>query len=134
MAQNSLISENKIFKKISIQCKYVKVVKFENIVFLKLKLRFLAQQKTRNGVFRPPPGPWLTPLGIQIDLRVSADAVDVRNGLQQSARPQAVVDKKTEYVLLKKRSEILIPLKMIFSYKKMYLCINKRSQEHILEK
>ena len=90
--------------------KNLKVVKFEIIVFLKLKLRFLAQQKTRNGVFRPPPGPWLAPLGIQIDLRVSADAVDVRNGLQQSARPQAVVDKKTEYVLLKKRSEILLPL------------------------
>ena len=88
----------------------LKVVKFENIVFFKLKLRFLAQQKTRNGVFMPPPGPWLAPLGIQIDLRVSADAMDVRNGLQQSARPQAVVDKKTEYVLLKKRSEILVPL------------------------
>ena len=74
------------------------------------ELRFLAQQKTRNGVFRPPPGPWIAPLGIQIDLRVCADAMDVRNGLQQSARPQAVVDKKTEYVLLKKRSEILVPL------------------------
>ena len=52
-------------------------------------------------------------MGIQIDPRVSADAVDVRNGLHQSARPQAVVDKKTEYVLLKKRSKILVPLTII---------------------
>ena len=80
------------------------------LFFLKLKLRFLAQQKTRNGVFRPPPGPWLALLGIQIDPRVSADAVDERNGLHQSARPQADVDKKTEFSLLKKRSEILVPL------------------------
>ena len=80
------------------------------LFFLKLKLRFLAQQKTRNGVFRPPPGSWIAPLGIQIDPRVSADAVDVRNGLHQSARPQADVDKKTEFSLLKKRSEILVPL------------------------
>ena len=88
----------------------VKVVKIENIVFLKHKLRFLAQQKTRNGVFRPPPGPQLALLGIQIDPRVSADAVDESNGLHQSARPQADVDKKTEFSLLKNRSEILVPL------------------------
>ena len=69
----------------------VKVVKFENIVFLKLKLRFLAQQKTRNGVFRPPPGSWQAPLGNQIDPRVSADAVNVRNDQQQCPRPQAVL-------------------------------------------
>ena len=61
-------------------------------------------------MFRPPPGSWIAPLGIQIDPRVSADAVDVRNGLHQSARPQADVDKKTEFSLLKKRSEILVPL------------------------
>jgi len=88
----------------------VKVVKFENIVFFKLKLRFLAQQKTRNGVFRPPPGSWLAPLGIQMDPRSSADAVNKRNGLHQCARPQAIVDKKTEFSLLKKRSQILAPL------------------------
>ena len=82
------------------------------LFFLKLKLRFLAQQKTRNGVFRPPPGSWLPPLGIQIDPRASADAVDERNGLHQSARPQADVDKKTEFSLLKKRSEILVPLRI----------------------
>ena len=35
----------------------------------------------------------------QIDLRVILDAMDVRNNLQQSRRPQAVVDKKTKYVL-----------------------------------
>ena len=51
-----------------------------------------------------------SPLGIQIDPRVSADAVEERNGLHQSARPQADVDKKTEFSLLKKRSEILVPL------------------------
>ena len=84
------------------------------LFFLKLKLRFLAQQKTRNGVFRPPPGSWIAPLGIQIDPRVSADAVDVRNGLHQSARPQADVDKKTEFSLLKKRSEILVPLAALY--------------------
>ena len=61
-------------------------------------------------MFRPPPGSWIAPLGIQIDPRVSADAVDVRNGLHQSARPQADVDKKTEFSLLKKHSEILVPL------------------------
>ena len=59
-------------------------------------------------MFRPPPGSWQAPLGNQIDPRVSADAVDVRNGLHQSARPQADVDKKTEFSLLKKRSEILV--------------------------
>ena len=35
----------------------------------------------------------------QIDLRVSSYAVDVRNDHQQSPHPQAVVDKKTKYVL-----------------------------------
>ena len=44
----------------------VKVLKFENIVFLKLKLRFLAQQKTRNGVLRPPPGSWLAPWAFKL--------------------------------------------------------------------
>lgn len=38
------------------------------------------------------------PLAVQIDLRVSADTVDVRNDFQQSPHPQTVVDKKTEYV------------------------------------
>ena len=65
----------------------LKAVKFENVVFLKLKLRFLAHQKTRNGVFRPPPGLWQAPLGNQIDPRVSADAVNVRNDQQQCPRP-----------------------------------------------
>jgi hypothetical protein len=51
-----------------------------------------------------------SPLGIQIDPRVSADAVEERNGPHQSACPQADVDKKTEFSLLKKRSEILVPL------------------------
>ena len=64
-------------------------------------------------MFRPPPGSWIAPLGIQIDPRFSADAVDVRNGLHQSARPQADVDKKTEFSLLKKRSEILVPLQIM---------------------
>ena len=36
--------------------------------------------------------------------------MDVINGLQQSPRPQSVVGKKTEYVLLKKHPEILVPL------------------------
>jgi len=83
---------------------------WEHCFFLKLKLRFLAQQKTRNGVFRPPPGSWLAPLGIQMDPRSSADAVNKRNGLHQCAHPQAIVDKKTEFSLLKKRSQILAPL------------------------
>ena len=101
----------------------VQSIQFENIVFLKLKLRFLAQQKTRNGVFRPPPGSWIAPLGIQIDPRVSADAVDERNGLHQSARPQADVDKKTEFSLLKKRSEILVPLLISKKYLNLTLFI-----------
>ena len=37
----------------------------------------------------PPTGSWLAPLSFQIDLRLSADPVDVRNGLQQKPRPQA---------------------------------------------
>ena len=45
-----------------------------------------------------------------MDPRSSADAVDKRNGLHQCARRQAEVDKKTEFSLLKKRSEILAPL------------------------
>ena len=61
-----------------------------------------------------------SPLGIQIDPRVSADAVEVRNGLHQSARPQADVDKKTEFSLLKKRSEILVPLLPVAPEPRMY--------------
>ena len=99
------------------------------LFFLKLKLRFLAQQKTRNGVFRPPQGSWIAPLGIQIDLRVSADAMDVINDLQRSARPQAVVDKKTEYVLLKKRSEILVPLLFRFSKDLFFLLYSLKIQD-----
>ena len=91
------------------------------LFFLKLKLRFLAQQKTRNGVFRLPPGSWIAPLGIQIDPRFSADAVDMRNCLHQIARPQADVDKKTEFSLLKKRSEILVPLNV--TNKSCYTCL-----------
>ena len=79
-------------------------------VLLKLKLCFHAKEKTRNRVFRPAQGPWLAPLDIQSDLRVSVDTMDVINGLKQSACPQAAVDKKPEYLLLKRLSEILLPL------------------------
>ena len=51
------------YAEISITSRYVKEVKFENIVFLKHKLRFLAQQKARNGLFKPTPGSWFSPPG-----------------------------------------------------------------------
>ena len=57
-----------------------------------------------------------SPLGIQIDPRGSADAVEERNGLHQSARSQADMDKKTEFSLLKKRSEILVPLNHLLNW------------------
>ena len=51
----------------------------------------ILKKKARNGVFMPPPGSWQAPLGNQIDPRVSADAVNVRNDQQQCPRPQAVL-------------------------------------------
>ena len=50
-----------------------------------------------------------------MDPRASADAMDERNGLHQCACPQADVDKKMEFSLLKKRSEILAPLKQLIT-------------------
>ena len=57
-------------------------------------------------VSTPPPGSWLAPWTSQIDLMVSADAVEVRNDLQGGPHPKAIENKKTEYVL----SEILVPV------------------------
>ena len=57
-------------------------------------------------VSTPPPGLWLAPWTSQIDLMVSADAVEVRNDLQGGPHPKAIENKKTEYVL----SEILVPV------------------------
>ena len=54
-----------------------------------------------------PPGLWLAPWTSQIDLMVSADAVEVRNDLQGGPHPKAIENKKTEYVL----SEILVPVR-----------------------
>ena len=48
-----------------------------------------------------PPGLWLAPWTSQIDLMVSADAVEVRNDLQDGPHPKAIENKKTEYVLQK---------------------------------
>ena len=58
-------------------------------------------------VSTPPPGSWLAPWTSQIDLMVSADAVEVRNDLQGGPHPKAIENKKTEYVL----SEILVPVR-----------------------
>ena len=60
-------------------------------------------------VSTPPPGSWLAPWTSQIDLMVSADAVEVRNDLQGGPHPKAIENKKTEYVL----SEILVPVKSL---------------------
>ena len=70
-------------------------------------------------VSTPPPGSWLAPWTSQIDLMVSADAVEVRNDLQDGPHPKAIENKKTEYVL----SEILVPVMPIFKLKsvKYYL-------------
>ena len=58
-------------------------------------------------VSTPPPGSWLAPWASKIDLRVSADTVKVRNDFQGGGpHPQAIENKKTEYVL----SEILVPV------------------------
>ena len=57
-----------------------------------------------------PPGSWLAPWASKIDLWVSADAVEVRNDLQGGPHPQAIENKKTEYVLQKSLSEILVPV------------------------
>ena len=61
-------------------------------------------------VSMPPQGSWLAPWISQIELRVSADAVEVRNDLQGGPHPQAIENKKTEYVLQKSLSEILVPV------------------------
>ena len=58
----------------------VQSVKFQNV--------FLSTYSYNRN--KPPVG---------IDLSISADAVDVRNDLQKSLHPQAVVDKKKEHVL-----------------------------------
>ena len=67
---------------------------YESILYFskKLKLFWSHFEEEGNGVFRPPPGSWQAPLGNQIDPRVSADAVNVRNDQQQCPRPQAVMD------------------------------------------
>ena len=57
-------------------------------------------------VSTPPPGSWLAFWTSQIELMVSADAVEVRNDLQGGPHSKAIENKKTEYVL----SEILVPV------------------------
>ena len=66
-------------------------------------------------VSTPPPGTWLAPWAFQIDLRVSADAVEVRNDLQGGPHPKAIENKKSEYLLQKSLSEILVTVSLGFS-------------------
>ncbi len=63
-------------------------------------------------------GVYAAPWAFQIDLMVSADAVEVRNDLQGGPHPKAIENKKTEYVL----SEILVPV-MCYLYRVSYIKI-----------
>ena len=61
-------------------------------------------------MFTPPPGSQLAPCPYQIDLRVSADPVNVRNDPQEAPLPQAISRKKNWIGAKKRLSEILLPV------------------------
>ena len=90
----------------------IRVVNFLKGSFLQHIFQFFANSKTRMHVSTPSPGSWLAPWASKIDLSVSADALDVRNDLQGGPHPQAIENKKTEYVLQKSLSEILVPVNL----------------------